>query len=116
MKFFKTTLTPEDLKVQDIIKSFLDNKETVIDINPEDMSYQLSYEAKGYYILIDGIGVQISNHKFKSDIRLEDGKLQIFKKMAYEEAVKRRKETRDLIFKNNSDLLDIIALDVKTGR
>lgn len=112
MKFFKTKLSEEDLKVQNIVKTFLENKETIIDINPEDMSYLISFERKKYYILIDSVGVQISNHKFAKDMRLEDGVIKILKDMAFEETVIRRKDKRAEIFKNNRDLLDTIANDV----
>ena len=39
MKLFKTKLTESDEKIKNIVETFLANKETVIDINPEDMSY-----------------------------------------------------------------------------
>ena len=115
MNIFKTKLNSDDIKLQNIIISLLNNKETVIDINPEDMSYLLSYEKKNYFVLIDNLGVQISNYSktpCAKDIRLEDGKIAIFKSLAYAETVKRRKEKRDKIFKNNSELLDAIALDI----
>lgn len=112
MKFFKTKLSEEELKVQEIIKVFLDNKETIIDINPEDMSYQISFEKMDYDIVIDSVGVKISNHTFFKDIRLEDGVIKILKDMAYTETVIRRRAKRAKIFKNNSDLLDAIASNV----
>ena len=112
MKLFKTKLTESDEKIKGIVANFLANKETIIDINPEDMSYLISHEVKNYYLLIDSNGVQISNHKFAKDMRLEDGVINILKDMAYTETVLRRKEKRLLIFKNNADLLEAIAKDL----
>lgn len=112
MKLFKTKLTDSDIKIKEIVETFLVNKETIIDINPEDMSYLISYEKYNYYLLIDSVGVQISNHKFAKDMRLEDGVIAILKDLAFKETVIRRNEKRQLIFKNNSDLLDAIVKDV----
>jgi hypothetical protein len=115
MKLFKTKFTEADEKIKDIVETFLANKETVIDINPEDMSYLISYEKFNYYLLIDSVGVQISNHKFAKDMRLEDAVINILKDMAFKETVIRRTEKRKLIFKNNVDLLDAIVKDVAMG-
>ena len=112
MKLFKTKLTETDIKIKDVVTNFLANKETNIDINPEDMSYLISHEKFNYYLLIDSVGVQISNHKFSKDMRLEDKVINLLKKMSFTETVLRRKEKRDLIFKNNNDLLVAIANDV----
>lgn len=112
MKLFKTKFKESDNKIKEIVANFLANKETIIDINPEDMSYLISYEKFNYYLLIDSVGVQISNHKFSKDMRLEEGVIDVLKEMAFAETVIRRKEKRELIFKNNADLLDAIARDV----
>lgn len=112
MKLFKKKFSDADNKIKAIVETFLANKETVIDINPEDMSYLISYEKYNYYLLIDSVGVQISNHKFAKDMRLEDAVINVLKDLAYTETVIRRKEKRKLIFKNNTDLLDAIAKDV----
>lgn len=112
MKLFKPKFTDSDNKIKEIVANFLSNKETVIDINPEDMSYLISHDKYNYYLLIDSLGVQISNHKFSKDMRLEDSVINELKKMAFVETVKRRKEKRELIFKNNKDLLDSIARDI----
>ena len=112
MKLFKTKFTDSDNKIKEIVETFLANKETVIDINPEDMSYLISYEKFNYYLLIDSVGVQISNHKFAKDMRLEDAVINVLKDLAYKETVIRRTEKRKLNFKNNSDLLDTIVKDV----
>jgi hypothetical protein len=112
MKLFKTKFTDSDNKIKEIVETFLANKETIIDINPEDMSYLISYEKFNYYLLIDSVGVQISNHKFAKDMRLEDSVINVLKDLAFKETVIRRTEKRKLIFKNNSDLLDTIVKDV----
>lgn len=115
MKLFKTKFTEADNKIKAIVETFLANKETVIDINPEDMSYLISYEKFNYYLLIDSVGVQISNHKFAKDMRLEDAVINVLKDLAFKETVIRRTEKRKLIFKNNVDLLDAIVNDVANG-
>lgn len=115
MKLFKTKFTEADDKIKNIVETFLANKETVIDINPEDMSYLISYEKFNYYLLIDSVGVQISNHKFAKDMRLEDAVINVLKDLAFKETVIRRTEKRKLIFKNNVDLLDAIVNDVANG-
>ena len=115
MKLFKTKFTEADDKIKSIVETFLANKETVIDINPEDMSYLISYEKFNYYLLIDSVGVQISNHKFAKDMRLEDAVINVLKDLAFKETVIRRTEKRKLIFKNNVDLLDAIVKDVANG-
>lgn len=114
MKLFKTKLTETDNKIKNLIADFLANKETVIDINPEDMSYLIYHETLSYYVLIDSVGVQISKRKAQvfKDMRLEDSVINDLKGMCYTETVIRRKEKRDQIFKNNSDLLDSIAKDI----
>lgn len=113
---FKPKFTDVDEKVKEIVASFLANKDTVIDIHPQDMSYLISYEECGYYLLIDSVGVQISNHKFAKDMRLEDGVIKVLKDMAEAETIIRRNEKRKLIFKNNTDLLDTIAKDVLNAK
>lgn len=114
MKLFKKKLTESDIKIKNLIGDFLANKETVIDINPEDMSYLIYHETLSYYILIDSVGIQISKRKAQvfKDMRLEDSVINELKDMCYTETVIRRKEKRDQIFKNNSDLLDSIAKDI----
>lgn len=114
MGLFKKKFTESDNKIKEIVANFLANKETVIDINPEDMSYLISHERFNYYLLIDSLGVQISNHKFSKDMRLEDSVINVLKDMAFTETVIRRKEKRELIFKNNKDLLDSIAKDISS--
>lgn len=112
MAFFKTEFTEEDVKIQEIVKAFLAKPDTLIEINPDDMSYILSYEPKSYYMLIDSVGVQITNHTFDKDIRLESKKLDVIKGLVKEEASKRREAKKTLIFKNKSELLDKITINL----
>ena len=112
MAFFKIALTEEDVKLQEIVKAFLAKPDTLIEINPDDMSYILSYEPRAYYILVDSVGIQITNHTFDKDIRLESKKLDIIKSLIKEEATKRRDAKKALIFKNRSELLDKITINM----
>lgn len=112
MSFFKSKFTEEDIKIQDMVRAFVAKPNTLIEINPEDMSYILSYEPKSYYMLIDSVGVQITNHTFDKDIRLESYKLDVIKSIIKEEATKRREAKKALIFKNRSELLDKITTNL----
>jgi hypothetical protein len=109
MSFFKSKFTEEEVKIQDMVRAFVAKPNTLIEINPEDMSYILSYEPKSYYILVDSVGVQITNHTFDKDIRLESYKVDVIKSIIKEEATKRREAKKALIFKNRSELLDKIT-------
>lgn len=112
MNLFKTKFTEEDIKIQELVKSFLSKPETLIEIKPSDMSYILSYEPRNYYILVDNVGIQISNHEFDKDIRLEDNKLNVIKDLIREEADRRREAKKAKIFKNRSELLDKITTNI----
>jgi len=112
MNIFKTKFTEEDIKIQELVKSFLSKPDTLIEINPSDMSYILSYESKGYYMMVDNVGIQISNHDFDKDIRLEDKKLDAIKKLIIEEVTIRREAKKAKIFKNRSELLDKITANI----
>lgn len=112
MSIFKTRFTEEDIKLQDLIKSFLSKPETLIEINPSDMSYILSFEPLKYYIEIDSVGVKLSNHNFDKDIRLDAVKLDVIKALVRDETIKRREARKALIFKNKSTLLDTITKNV----
>lgn len=109
MGFFGTKFTEEDIKLQNLIKAFVAKVDTLIEVNPSDMSYILSYEPKSYYILVDSVGLQITNHTFDKDIRLESAKLDVIKGIIKEEATKRREAKKALIFRNKSELLDRIT-------
>lgn len=112
MSFFKSKFTEEEVKIQDMVRAFVAKPNTLIEINPEDMSYILSYEPKSYYMLVDSVGVQITNHTFDKDIRLESHKVDAIKSIIKEEATKRRDAKKALIFKNRSDLLDKITTNL----
>lgn len=112
MGFFADKFTEEDIKIQDMVRAFVAKPNTLIEINPEDMSYILSYEPKSYYMLVDSVGVQITNHTFDKDIRLESHKLNAIKGIIKAEATKRREAKKALIFKNRSELLDKITTNL----
>jgi len=116
-KWFKSKiiLTEDELKIKDIIAVMLLNKDTLIEINPDDMSYMLSDEANEYYVDVDSVGITVTNHKFYLDARLESGKIDIFKSMIKLETVVRRVQKRDRIFTNRLNLLDNI-IDKLNGK
>lgn len=110
MSWFKTKikLTEEDKKIQEVVSAMLRNQNTLIEIDPSNMSYLLSNEEKQYFIDVDSVGIKISNHKFFRELHLESNKIDIIKKLISTEASKRRAEKREVIFKNGVDLLDNI--------
>lgn len=112
MSLFKTKFTEEDIKIQEIVKAFISKPDTLIEIDPKDMSYILSYEPKSYYMLVDSVGIQITNHTFDKDIRLDSKKLDFIKGLISEEASKRRNDKKAAIFKNRSELLDKITINL----
>ena len=112
MSFFKSKFTEEEVKILDLVRAFVAKPNTLIEINPDNMSYILSYDPKSYYMLIDSVGVQITNHTFDKDIRLDSHKLDVIKGIVKEEATKRREAKKALIFKNKSELLDKITTNL----
>lgn len=104
----KVVLTEEEEKVRQVVEKMLENEETLIEIDPSNMSFLLSNEKFGFYVDIDSNGIKISNHTFARDIRLESKKIDLLKDMATKEASKRRGEKKVIIFKNGIDLLNNI--------
>lgn len=108
--WFKSSivLTTDEKKVEEIISSMLSNEDTLIEINPDDMSYMLSDEKHQYFVDVDSVGITVTNHTFYLDARLTSGKIDLYKNMIKKETVRRRVIKRDKIFKNRMDLLDNI--------
>lgn len=105
----KVVLTDDETKVKGIISAMLSNENTLIEINPDDMSYMLSDEKHQYFVDVDSVGITITNHTFYLDARLTSDKIDFYKNMIKEETIRRRVIKRNMIFKNRLDLLNNIA-------
>lgn len=104
----KVVLTDDETKVREIISAMLASEDTLIEVNPDDMSYMLSDEKHQYFVDVDSVGVIITNHTFYLDARLTSGKIDLYKTMIKEETVRRRTIKKERIFKNRLGLLDNI--------
>ena len=118
MSFFKKKiqLSEEELIIQDIIKGMLINKDLIIDVNPDDMSYMLSDLKKDYYIDVDSIGIKIKNHNFSIDRKLSGDVIDLYKSIIKAETVERRTTRKNIIFNNSIDLLNRIKQNVGNGK
>jgi hypothetical protein len=72
------------------------------------MDYMLCLEKEQYFMLIDGNGVQFSNHGFVVIERYSETILDAYKKVVKTETIRRRIARRNEIFKNKCNLLDAI--------
>ena len=104
--FSKTPPKMTDLeqKMYTVIKTMVTSPDCIIEINPDDMSYMLSIEGEGYYLLIDDIGVQFSNHGFVVIRSYETKILDCYKTLVKTETTRRRILRRTEIFKNEGNL------------
>ncbi len=86
----KIKITEKEQLYLDIIENMVKRKDCIIEINPSSMDYLLSIESEQYYVSIDSVGIQISNHDFLIIRRFEDYVINSAKKLVKEEATKRR--------------------------
>ena len=99
------TMTDLEEKMYKVIETMVTSPDCIIEINPDDMSYMLSIEAEGYYLLLDSVGVQFSNHGFIVIKSYESAVLDHYKTMVATETARRRNLRRNEIFKNEGNLL-----------
>lgn len=92
-------------QMYDIISAMVARKDCVIEVNPEYMSYMLSLEEEQYFLLIDSVGVQISNHEFHIVRSYSERILDEFKTVIRTETIKRRTAKEQELFRNEIDLL-----------
>lgn len=106
MKFFgKKKLTEQEQLYIDVIEKMICRQDCTIEINPQDFSYLISLESEAYYISIDSVGIQISNHAFLILRRFEPHVLDEAKEVVKIEATKRREKKKADIFENENNLL-----------
>lgn len=114
MSFFKkeVKLSEEELIIQDIIKGMLLNKDLIIDVNPDDMSYMLSDLEKDYFVDVDSVGIKIKNHNFSIDRKLSGVVIDLYKTIIKAETVERRTVRKNIIFNNSVNLLNRIKQNI----
>lgn len=104
----KLVLSEEEQAIKEIIILMLDNTKTLIEINPDDMSYLISDEQLSYFLEIDSVGVKITNHAFMLDKRMSSNVIDVLKNIIATETTKRRIAKKEIIFKNGIELLNKI--------
>jgi hypothetical protein len=101
-------MTEDETKMYNVITNLLIQPDCIIEVNPDNMDYMLCLEKEQYFMLIDGNGVQFSNHGFVVIERYSDVILTAYKKVVKTETIRRRIARRNEIFKNKCNLLDSI--------
>ena len=96
-------------KMFKVIENMVTSPDCIIEINPDDMSYMLSIEDEGYYLLLDDVGVQFSNHGFIVIKSYESKVLDHYKTTVKIETTRRRNLRKLEIFKNEGNLLVSIS-------
>ena len=106
MKFFgKKKLTEQEQLYLDIVQKMVDRQDSLIEINPDSMDYLVSLEKEQYFLFVDSIGIQLSNHGFILPRRFEDYVVSKAKDIIKTEATKRREAKKQAIFANENNLL-----------
>jgi hypothetical protein len=101
-------MTEDETKMYNVITNLLIQPDCIIEVNPDNMDYMLCLEKEQYFMLIDGNGVQFSNHGFVVIERYSETILDAYKKVVKTETIRRRTARRNEIFKNKCNLLDAI--------
>ena len=98
-------MTEDETEMFNVITNLVTQPDCIIEVNPDNMDYMLSLEKEQYFLLIDGIGVQFSNHGFVVIEKYSDKVLDAYKHVVKTETIRRRNSRRDEIFKNKLNLL-----------
>lgn len=101
-------MTEDETEMFNVITNLVTQPDCIIEVNPDNMDYMLCLEKEQYFLLIDSIGVQFSNHGFLVIERYTDKVLDCYKHVVKTETVRRRTARRDEIFKNKLNLLSSI--------
>ena len=102
-------MTDLELKMYQVVETMVTSPDCIIEINPDDMSYMLSIEDESYYLLLDSVGVQFSNHGFVIIKSYDSKVLDYFKTTVKNETARRRNLRKEEIFKNEGSLLVSIS-------
>lgn len=98
-------MTEDETEMFNVITNLVNQPDCIIEVNPDNMDYMLCLEKEQYFLLIDGIGVQFSNHGFVVIERYSQNVLDAYKSLVKSETIRRRNTRRDEIFKNKLNLL-----------
>lgn len=101
-------MTEDEAEMFNVITNLVTQPDCIIEVNPDNMDYMLCLEKEQYFLLIDGIGVQFSNHGFVVIEKYTEKILDCYKNVVKTETVRRRTARRDEIFKNKLNLLSSI--------
>ena len=101
-------MTEDETEMFNVITNLVTQPDCIIEVNPDNMDYMLCLEKEQYFLLIDSIGVQFSNHGFVVIERYEQKILDCYKHVVKTETVCRRTNRRNEIFKNKLNLLTSI--------
>jgi hypothetical protein len=117
MGFFEkqVVLTEEEQQLFDMISAMVSNPQCNIDVDPNTMQYLLDIESLQYFVIIDSVGVEFSNHNFCVARRLSSKGLDAIKKLVADESSRRWVLKRDTISKNQKDLIEKIKTNVGNG-
>lgn len=118
MGFFEkqTNLTEEEQQLLEMITAMVNNPQSNIDIDPNTWSYIIDIQELQYFAIIDSVGVEFSNHDFSVARRLTSKGLDAIKKIVSEEASKRWVSKKEIISKNQKDLIEKIKTNAENGR
>ena len=105
-------MTEQEQKMFNVIENLVTQPDCIIEINPENMNYMVCLEKEQYYLLIDSCGVQFSNHGFIVIKNYSANVLDAYKSVVKTETTRRRNERQSEIFKNESNLLDTINVNL----
>ena len=98
-------MTEDETEMFNVITNLVTQPDCIIEVNPDNMDYMLCLEKEQYFLLIDSVGVQFSNHGFVVIERYAQNILDCYKHVVKTETVRRRTNRRNEIFKNKINLL-----------
>lgn len=101
----KVELKEDEQLMLNALTKMVERKDSVLEYDQESFSWLISLAELEYYILLDGVGIQLSNHKFLINKRLSDKQQTLFKSVVSQENSRRLKAKRETIFRNETELL-----------
>ena len=105
-------MTEQEEKMFNVITNLVTQPDCIIEVNPDNMNYMVCLEKEQYYLLIDSCGVQFSNHGFIVIKSYSANVLDAYKTVVKTETIRRRNDRQNEIFKNESNLLDTINVNL----
>lgn len=109
----KPILNQEETSIKEVIEMLLSKKDTIIDVEPEKMSFLISNETYSYFLSVDSQGIKLCNHSFAIHKRFNGKVIDVYKGLISAEKTRRWKEKEDKIFSNAMELLDKIKTNLQ---